>query len=95
MGLFKKDLSEIAKEELVQEYMLAETEEDKEAILKKWSELDDRSLEWERIRAEHRIDGKTLFNGGITILLAGATLVFECSDTLRSKVTNLWLRRVR
>ena len=97
MGFKKKtnDLVALRKEELVAAYLAADSEEDKRIILAEWSALDDRSLEWEGIQAEHRIDGKTLFNGGLTVLIAGATLVFECSETLRSKVTNLWLRRVR
>lgn len=87
------DLLEIAKAELVERYLEAQSEEVKAEILAEFMELDARSLEYEKIRAEHRIDAKSLLTNGVTILLAGATLVFECSDTLRSKVTNLWLRR--
>ena len=97
MGFKKKanDLVALRKEELVAAYLAADSEEDKRIILNEWSALDDRSLEWETIQADHRVDGKTIFNGGLTLLIAGATLIFECSETLRSKVTNLWLRRVR
>ena len=89
----KVNLLDIAEQDLVEAYLAADTEEKKTAILADFMELDARRLEYEKIYAEHRIDPKSLLTNGVTILLAAGTLIFEREDVLRSKVTQLWLRR--
>lgn len=89
----KPQLTDIVRDELTEAYVTSESEEQKEAIWNAWKDVDKQALEREKLRADHAIDAKTVFTSGVTVLLAGATLAFECSDTLRSKVTNLWLRR--
>ena len=55
--------------------------------------LDERRLEHQKVQKEGAIDAKTWLSTGTTIGLALLTLNFEKMDVLRSKVTNLWLRR--
>lgn len=89
----EKSLIDIRKEELAERYLEAQSEDARLEIVQEYLELDERSLEYAKLENDHKIGGKEILQNGVTILLAGATLAFECSDTLRSKVTNLWLRR--
>lgn len=89
----KVDPIEERKAELAQEWKLTDDPEKQKELIRQYLELDDHQLEREKVRAEHGIDGKTLFNNLVMIGLAVATLNFERFDVLRSKVVNLWLRR--
>lgn len=89
----KDDLLEVAKQELLEKYLASDDEEEKAELLDQYMHIDEQSLEHEKIQAEHKIDAKTWLATGTTILLAGATLFFEQTDVLHSKVVPLWLRR--
>lgn len=85
---------ELEKMELARLWQLEEPDsEERQALIDRYLELDKRTLEHEKIRAEHGIDAKTLLTNGVTIGLALMTLNYEKMDVLRSKVSNLWLRR--
>lgn len=89
----KEDLLEVAKSEILEQYLASDDEDEKAELLARYMSIDEQSLEHEKIQAEHRIDSKTWLATGTTILLAGATLFFEQTDVLHSKVVPLWLRR--
>lgn len=89
----KENLLEVAKDELLERYLASDDEDEKAELLARYMSIDEQSLEHEKIQAEHKIDSKTWLATGTTILLAGATLIFEQTDVLHSKVVPLWLRR--
>lgn len=89
----KVDPIEERKAELAQEWKLTDDPDKKKELIRQYLELDDHQLEREKVRVEHGIDGKTIFNNLVMIGLAVATLNFERFEVLRSKVVNLWLRR--
>lgn len=89
----RKDLLEVAKSEILEQYLASDDEDEKAELLARYMSIDEQSLEHEKIQAEHKIDAKTWLATGTTILLAGATLFFEQTDVLHSKVVPLWLRR--
>ena len=92
---FKKEADPIeeVKKELAQAWVDAETEEEKNALIDRYLELDTHQIEREKVLGEHKIDSKTWLNTGVTVGLALLTLNFERFDVLRSKVTSLWLKR--
>lgn len=89
----KDDLLEVAKSELLERYLASDDEDEKAQILEEYMHIDEQSLEHEKVQATGKIDGKTILGTATTILLAGATLFFEQTDVLHSKVVPLWLRR--
>lgn len=89
----KDDLLEVAKDELLERYLASDDEEEKAAILEEYMHIDEQTLEHDKVRATGRIDGKTILGTVTTLVLAGATLIFEQTDVLHSKVVPLWLRR--
>lgn len=89
----KKDLREIAKEELLERYLASDDEEEKAELLNQYMHIDEQSLEFLKVQAEHSIDHKTILATVTTFILCGATLFFEQTDVLHSKVVPLWLRR--
>ena len=89
----KDDLLEVAKSEILEQYLASDDEDEKAMLLNRYIGIDEQSLEHEKIRAEHKIDAKTILGTVTTLVLAGATLIFEQTDVLHSKVVPLWLRR--
>lgn len=89
----KDDPLEKEKELLAQLWANEEDEAERQRLIERYIELDTHQLEAEKVKSGGRIDAKTLFNGGVTVGLALLTLNFEKFDILRSKVSNLWLRR--
>lgn len=62
-------------------------------LVNRYMELANFQLEQDRLRLEHGITPARVFSAATTIGLAIATLNFEECNILKSKVTNLWLRR--
>ena len=95
--MFKKkvvDPIELEKQELARAWAVEELDsEERQELIDRYLELDTHQLEHEKIRAEHRIDARTILTNGVTVGLALLTLNYERFDVLRSKVSNLWLRR--
>lgn len=91
---WKKD-DPIEKEKEILALMWAEEEDEtkRNDLIERYMELDNHQLEAEKVKSGGKIDAKTLFNGGITVGLALLTLNFERMEVLRSKVSNLWLKR--
>lgn len=69
------------------------TPEKRKELIDRYVELDQHQLEVEKVKKDGKIDAKTLLSSGVTVGLALLTLNFERFDVLRSKVSNLWLRR--
>lgn len=93
---WKKEPTPLEQEmaEVAQLWALAEPKSDEwEMYKRKYLELDARNLEHTKVRSEGAIDAKTWLSTGTTIGLAILTLNYERFDNLRSKVSNLWLRR--
>ena len=89
----KEDPIEREKQLLAEMWANEEDEVERQKLIERYVELDNHQLEAEKVKSGGRIDAKTLFNGGVTIGLALLTLNFEKFEILRSKVSNLWLRR--
>ena len=90
----KVDPIELEKQELARAWAVEEVNSsERQMLIDRYLELDAHQLEHEKIRAEHGIDPKTLLTNSVTIALALLTLNYERFDILRSKVSNLWLRR--
>lgn len=93
---WKKEVDpiELEKRELALAWSREELDSsERQELIDRYLELDERTLEHEKIRAEHRIDAKTWLSSGVTVGLALLTLNYERFDVLRSKAANLWLRR--
>lgn len=85
---------EIEKSALAEEWSREELDsERRQELIQRWIELDNQQLEHKKLKAAGSIDMKTWFQGGLTLTLALLTLNFEKTDTLRSKVQALWLKR--
>lgn len=63
------------------------------ALVNRYMELAAFKLEQDRLRLEHGITPARVLSTVTTVGLAIATLNFEECNILKSKVTNLWLRR--
>ena len=88
------DPIELEKAALAEEWSKEELDsERRQELIQRWIELDNQQLEHKKLKAAGAIDKKTLFQGGLTLVLALLTLNFEKTDTLRSKVQALWLKR--
>jgi hypothetical protein len=89
----KDDPIEMEKQLLAEMWANEEDEYERQKLIERYVELDNHQLEAEKVKSGGKIDAKTLFNGGITVGLALLTLNFEKFEILRSKASNLWLRR--
>ena len=92
----KKEKSPLEKEmeELAVEWSREELDSARrQELIRRYMELDARRLEHEKLKKEHGIDAKTVLSTGTTLLLAVATLEYERTDTIRSKISQWWLRR--
>lgn len=67
--------------------------QERTALVNRYMELANFQLEKDRLRLEHGITPARILNTVTTVGLAIATLNFEEFSILKSKVTNLWLRR--
>lgn len=63
------------------------------ALINRYMELANFKLEQDRLKMEHGITPARVLSTLTTVGLAVATLNFEECNLLKSKVTNLWLRR--
>jgi len=89
------DPIELEKQELAEMWSREElNSEERNLLIQRYLYLDEvYTRKHKKLDAKGAIDKKTLFNGGLTVGLALLTLNYERFDVLRSKVTNLWLRR--
>lgn len=93
---WKKEMDplEAEKLELARAWRVEELDSDeRQALIDRYLELDERTLEYKRIHADHCIDAKTWLTNGVTIAMCLLTLNYEKMDVLRSKTTPLWMRR--
>lgn len=89
----KTDPIEEEKSYLAQLWLNEENPEKRQELIDRYLELDCHQMEKDKIRLERIVDPKTIFNGVLTLGLAGMTLFYEQEHSLRSAVKNLWLRR--
>lgn len=90
----KVDPIEREMEELAKAWAEEDLNSDKrKELLARYMELDARLLEHKKVKKEGGITPAVALSTGTSIGLALLTLNFERFEVLRSKVTNLWLRR--